>query len=69
MTTDDTFPAHVTDDQAAAIINIHVRYRVSLHPADWHPAFDLPPGYVAGWVGGPEQRLYIGVSPEGDISS
>lgn len=29
------------------------------------PAFDLPDGYVAGWVG----SIYVGCDPEGRISS
>ena len=39
---------------------------------DYHPVFDLPQGYVAGWVGGQFHRsakLYVGVSPTGEISS
>ena len=31
----------------------------------FHPQFDLPPGYVAGWIG----DVYIGIDEEGAISS
>lgn len=36
------------------------------------PAFDLPDGWVAGWIGGEPKRtgvIYVGCSPEGVISS
>jgi hypothetical protein len=46
------------------------RYGVEFDPDHYHPAFDLPPGWIAGWVGGAERRLiYVGVSPTGEISS
>lgn len=34
-------------------------------PYQYRPTFDLPGGYVAGWVG----SLYVGCDPEGRISS
>ena len=45
---------------------------------DYHRPFDLPDGYVAGWIGGTvgwggttlaKQTIYVGVSPEGESSS
>lgn len=34
-------------------------------PVDFHPVFDLPEGWVAGWANG----VYYGVNPEGEASS
>lgn len=53
--------------QEKALADLHRRYGVEFHPTHFTPQFDLPPGYVAGWVG--LNKLYVGVSPEGDISS
>jgi len=52
-------------------------YKVAFRESDYNLAFDLPKGWVAGWVGGidhsgqgPLKRtLYVGVSPEGEASS
>jgi hypothetical protein len=51
--------------QTAALQAICTRFRVPFDPANYRPAFDLPTGYVAGWVG----PIYLGCSPEGEISS
>jgi hypothetical protein len=68
---------HLTTKQVEAIDRIHQRYGgAEWHPRDfWHP-FDLPAGWVAGWVkrttgrgNGPENAIYVGVSPDGEISS
>jgi hypothetical protein len=56
----------MTDAQYQALALLHARYGVEFYPADFTPQFDLPPGYVAGWVG---DKIYVGCSPEGDISS
>jgi hypothetical protein len=68
--------SHLTVAQVEALDRIHSRYGgVVWHPRDfWHP-FDLPEGWVSGWVmrqspnGMVEQAVYIGVSPDGEISS
>lgn len=44
----------MTDAQQTALIEICKRYKVTYRSDDYKPAFDLPDGYVAGWVGGPE---------------
>lgn len=52
--------------QRVALTRLSARYKVPFDPNTFeeHP-FDLPPGYVCGWVG----PIYVGCSPEGDISS
>ena len=40
-------------------------YGVAYIPGHYQPAFDLPDGWVAGWIG----PIYVGVSPEGGIHS
>ena len=57
----------MTDAQRAALQRLSERYNVPFDEADFRPTFDLPTGYVAGWIG--KDRLYVGCSPEGDISS
>ncbi len=61
-----TFERRMTDAQVLALERLSSRYgvpfdrsRIEIGP------FDLPPGYEAGWVG----PLYVGCSPEGEISS
>lgn len=56
----------MTPAQTFALTRLHLAYRVLFNPALFTPQFDLPAGYVAGWVG---DHIYVGVSPEGDISS
>jgi len=55
----------LTREQEYAIRDLCRRYRVAYIPGHYTPQFDLPPGYVAGWIG----PIYCGISPEGDISS
>jgi len=60
--------------QEASLSAICERYHVGYSPMHYRPAFDLPAGYVAGWVGGVEIQaahptIYVGCSPEGIISS
>lgn len=56
--------------QESALRGLSERYHVPFNAADFKPTFDLPDGYVAGWIGGLEHRkLYVGCSPEGSISS
>lgn len=56
----------MTPAQLDALARLHEAYRVPFDPKKFTPQFDLPDGYVAGWVG---DRLYVGCSPEGRISS
>jgi hypothetical protein len=68
--------SHLTAAQIEALDKIHGRYGgAEWHPRDfWHP-FDLPEGWVSGWVmrrtprGRVERAIYIGVDPDGGISS
>ena len=63
---------HLTDAQIEALDRIHKRYQAeSWHPRDFWHTFDLPDGYVAGWVVDRrgEKALYVGVSSDGQISS
>lgn len=61
----------MTDAQRDALTDLCARYRVPFIEEAWSPAgFDLPNGYVAGWVGeGKFGAVYVGVSPEGVVSS
>lgn len=64
----------MTDAQEAAIRDLCERYGVEYRAGDYAPTFDLPKGYVAGFVGGYEIQtdrptLYIGCDAEGRISS
>ena len=59
----------MTEAQEAALRDLSERYKVPFDPAGFRPTFDLPTGYVAGWIGGDERKLYVGCDPEGRISS
>lgn len=63
----------MTPDQKNALMQLCNRYGVTFVESDYGPTFDLPDGYVAGWVGGLMHEglptIYVGVSPEGDVSS
>ena len=78
--------ATLTAAQTAALQDICERYGVEFRAGDYQPQFDLPAGYVGGWVGGCDHGLgfdhdqndwvrsssttiYVGVDPEGRISS
>ena len=56
----------MTDVQQFALERLCKAYRVLFDPSTFTTRFDLPPGYVAGWIG---DHIYVGVSPEGDVSS
>lgn len=61
----------MTPQQETALRDLCERYKANFDPAKfWHP-FDLPPGYVAGWIGEPGApgSIYVGCDPEGRISS
>ena len=55
----------LTAAQETRLRSLCQRYGVTFDAADYHPQFDLPTGYVAGWVG----AIYVGVAPNGDASS
>ena len=65
---------HLTFLQDVALAAICERYHVDYRPEHYQPTFDLPEGYVAGWVGGADIQktqptIYVGCSPEGQMSS
>ncbi len=55
----------MNDAQELALRRLCDGYKVPFDKTAYTTQFDLPPGYVAGWVG----PIYVGVSPEGEISS
>lgn len=59
--------------QELALRRLCQGYGVTFEASDYAPQFDLPPGYVAGWIGGhlgnPGRTIYVGVSAEGEVSS
>lgn len=74
----------LTPAQAQALGAICARWEVDYDPAHYTPTFDLPQGWVAGWVGGPHHRnptyavpdepagkptIFIGCDKDGRISS
>lgn len=60
--------------QQAALAALCMRYDVEFVAEHYTPQFDLPDGYVAGWVGGyaiqkEHSTIYVGCDEEGAISS
>ena len=58
--------------QEAKLRNLCDRYNVSFDPAHYmvYPATSsMMAGWAEGWVGGSNNTIYIGVSPEGDSHS
>ena len=55
----------MTLDQEHALAAKCRDYKVAYIPGSFKPAFDLPDGWVAGWIG----PIYVGCSPEGAIHS
>lgn len=55
----------MTPPQEAALRDLCRRYHVPFDPKEYHVRSDLPPGYVAGWVG----PIYVGCDADGRISS
>jgi hypothetical protein len=65
-------PEHLTPDQDAALHILCELFRVPYNPDHYRPILQLPPEWVAGWVGGVAQQydrptVYIGCSPEGAL--
>jgi len=73
--------ASLTSAQVATLMRLCTNYNVDFDPLHYAPQFDLPSGYVGGWVGGNEfadlpnthpdcrTTIYVGVDPEGNASS
>jgi hypothetical protein len=59
----------LTSEQEAKLRLLCERYHVTYDASHYTPAFDLPTGWVNGWVGGQPGTLFVGVSPEGDSHS
>jgi len=62
----------MNDKQELAIRRLCSRYRCVFIASEWREAGTLdglPEGYYVGTVGNERNRLYVGVSPEGHISS
>ncbi len=62
----------MNEKQRTALTKLCERYDdVTFNPDDFRPVFDLPKGWVAGWVTDSHGvgRLYVGCDPEGRISS
>lgn len=61
----------LTEQQRDALSRLCERYGATFDASEFHHPFDLPQGWVAGWVvsGNTGQGIYVGCSPEGDISS
>jgi len=60
---------NITEAQEATLRRLCDGYKVEYNPDHYGPAFDLPTGYVAGWVGGQPGTLFVGVDPDGNASS
>jgi hypothetical protein len=75
VTVSEGFSYRITGAQRHALVAICDRFKVRYRPEDYRPTFDLPKGWVAGWVGGTDgpgsraQTIYVGCDPEGRLSS
>lgn len=50
----------MTTEQEATLRKLCESYNVPFDPAHYPGSqFDLPPGYVAGWVGGPDHAALL----------
>lgn len=59
----------LTREQEAALRGLCAGYDVVYNPDHYRPSFDLPVGWVSGWVGGKPGTIYVGVSPQGEANS
>lgn len=55
----------MTAAQRETIAQLAEGFGVPVDPDTFIGRFDLPDGWVAGWVG----PIYVGISPEGDAHS
>lgn len=60
---------HINLAQETRLRALCAGYKVEYNPLHYTTMFDLPKGYVGGWVGGKPGTLFVGVSPEGEPSS
>ena len=58
-----------TPAQRDRLVALCIAYGVEFVEDHYWPQFDLPPGYVAGWIGGRPGTLYVGVDEDGVASS
>lgn len=59
----------LTVAQRDALKALSDRYKVQFDVEHYHRAFDLPEGWVEGWVGGTHDTIFVGCSPDGEIHS
>lgn len=59
----------MTEQQLNRLRILCERYSVAFDADHYRPTFDLPTGWVSGWVGGEPGTIFVGVSPEGDSHS
>ena len=64
-----TTTSRMTTAQRDALWSLCGRYGAPFREDDYHPSFELPQGYVQGWVGGTTRTIFVGVSPAGEVSS
>jgi hypothetical protein len=55
----------MTERQESALRALCARFSIEFDASNFYPRFDLPAGWVAGQVG----PIYVGCSPEGNVSS
>lgn len=55
----------MTGLQRKALQDLCSRYGVDFESCRFASGFDLPEGWLHGWVG----PIYVGVSPEGEVHS
>ena len=74
----------MTNNQEERLRQLCKEYGVAFNPDHYKPGYDLPAGYIEGWIGGPEHgmkyidgiwarhsktTIFVGVSPQGESSS
>jgi hypothetical protein len=64
--THSAVPMHMTAAQDTALRALCERYGVPYDPVEFRPVFDLPSGWLGGWVG---TSIYVGIDPEGNVNS
>lgn len=56
----------MTDSQRESLTALCERYNVEFREDDYRPQFDLPTGWVGGWVGGPKHGMIRTTDEYGD---
>lgn len=59
----------MTEAQRTALTKLCERYNVEFDEGHYYRQFDLPEGYLCGWIGDRITTIFVGVSPEGEIHS